>query len=181
MKTLFSARIRTAAVLLLAANGLVSAQSPAATESLAVDGGKISIAYNAPKVNGRAGKLFGSDGRIAKDPNYPVWRAGANSATKFHTDVDLEAHGVTIPKGDYTLYVDLADPGKWQLIVNKQSGQWGLTYNKAQDAGRIPMTISKPPALVEDLKYTLAAEAGKKVKLTLAWENVVASVVFTIK
>ena len=161
--------------------GIVSAQSPSATESKTIGGKTISIAYNSPRVNGRVGKLFGKDGRIGQDKTYPVWRAGANAATKFHTDAVLDVGGLAVPAGDYTLYVDLTDPANWKLIINKQTGQWGLTYSQAQDLGRIPMTMAKPPAMVEELKYTLTDAGGNKGTLTLAWENVVASVPFTVK
>jgi hypothetical protein len=166
---------------LIGTASFLSAQSPAATETKAIGGKTITISYSAPKVNGREGKLFGTDGRIAKDRTYPVWRAGANSATKFHTDADLDVGGLAVPKGDYTLYVDLTSPAAWQLIINKQTGQWGLTYDKAQDLGRVPMTVSKPPALIENLKYTIADLGGNKAKLTLEWENVSASVPVTVK
>jgi hypothetical protein len=43
------------------------------------------------------------------------------------------------------------------------------------------MTMAKPPATVEELKYTLVDEGGNKGKLTLAWENVSASVPITVK
>jgi hypothetical protein len=161
--------------------GIVSAQSPPATESKTIGGKTISIAYSSPRVNGRVGKLFGKDGRIGQDKTYPVWRAGANAATKFHTDAALDVGGLAVPAGDYTLYVDLTDPANWKLIINKQTGQWGLTYNQAQDLGRVTMTMAKPPAMVEELKYTLADTGGNKGTLTLAWENVVASVPFTVK
>jgi hypothetical protein len=42
------------------------------------------------------------------------------------------------------------------------------------------MTMSKPPALVEQLKFTLSA-SGNTGTLKLAWENVIASVNFTAK
>jgi hypothetical protein len=38
------------------------------------------------------------------------------------------------------------------------------------------MTMSTPPSLVEDLTYTLTDDGGGKGTLTLAWENVSASV-----
>ena len=38
------------------------------------------------------------------------------------------------------------------------------------------MTMAQPPAMVEDLKYTLTDDGGGKGTLTLAWENVSASV-----
>jgi hypothetical protein len=151
-------------------------KSPAAVETATIAGKTISITYSAPGVKGREGHIFGKDGLIGKDPTYPVWRAGANSATKLHTDADLTIGGLAVPKGDYTLYVEASDPDHWQLIVNKQTGQWGTVYDKAQDLGRVKMTMTKPSALVENLKYTLADLGGTTGKLTLEWENHSASV-----
>jgi hypothetical protein len=151
------------------------------TESATIAGKTITIRYSSPAVNGRTGKLFGKDGRISQDPTYPVWRAGANDATAFHTDADLDLGGLTVPKGDYTLYVNIANPASWELIVNKQTGQHGTEYDAKQDLGRVKMTMAKPTALVEQLKYTIAAAGGNKGKLELAWENVDASVNFTVK
>ena len=165
----------------ICAASIAAAQSPAGTESLDVKGGSISIKYNSPRVNGRAGKLFGAGGRISSDQNYPIWRAGANSATKFHTDVDLMVGGTLVPKGDYTLYIDLSDAANWQLVINKKTGQWGLSYDKSSDAARAKMTMSKPAAMIENLKYTLTDQGGGKVQLTLGWENFSASTVMNVK
>jgi hypothetical protein len=118
--------LRTAAIATALA-AFAFAQSPAAVEKLEIVGKTVSINYASPRVNGRLGKLFGPDGQIGKDRNYPVWRAGANSATKFHTDIDLVLGNLTVPAGDYTLYVDLTTPDQWSLIINKKTGQWGLT------------------------------------------------------
>ena len=156
-------------------------QSPPATESRTIAGKTITIQYSSPRVDGRVGKLFGKDGRIGQDPTYPVWRAGANPATSLHTGADLDLAGLMVPKGNYTLFVDISDPDHWQLIVNRQTGQWGLTYNKGQDLGRVKMTMSKPPAPIEDLKYVIADKGGNKGTLTLEWENHVATVPFTVK
>src|SRR5690349_21779228 len=98
---------------LLAAAGLASAQP--ITESKSIGGKTISVTYSAPKVRGRTGKIFGKDGVIGQDATYPVWRAGANDATAFHTDANLDVAGLAVPKGDYTLYVDISDPDNWQL------------------------------------------------------------------
>jgi hypothetical protein len=43
------------------------------------------------------------------------------------------------------------------------------------------MTMGKPPAMVENLKYTLTDLGGNKGRLTLAWENYSGSVDFTVK
>jgi hypothetical protein len=170
MKSLLT--ITTAAVLCL--TGSAYAQSPKATATASIGGKAVTINYAAPSVRGR--RIFGDGGQISKDPNYPIWRAGANSATALHTDADLDMGGLSLPKGDYTLYVNVANPDAWELIVNKETGQWGLTYNKGQDLGRVKMNMSKPPATVEVMKYTLTDLGGGKGKLELAWESHVASV-----
>ena len=151
------------------------------TETVTIGGKTITIKYSSPAVNGRVGKIFSKDGLISGDDHYPVWRAGANAATAFHTDADLTIGALAVPKGDYTLFVNIANPEAWELIVNKQTGQSGLDYDAKQDLGRVKMTVAKPPAMVEQLKYTLTSTGGNKGKLTLAWENVEASVPFTVK
>ena len=158
------------AFLMTAAMGI--AQSPAAKTEITVNGKKISIAYSAPSLKGRK-DIFGKGGPIVNDPTYPVWRAGANAATALHTDADLMIGSLHVPKGDYTLYVDLsAKP--WALIVSKETGQEGSSYNKAKDLGRVPMKIGKPPATVET--YTMTLTGGNSPKLELAWENTTATV-----
>jgi hypothetical protein len=145
--------------------------SPPATASASIGGKTINITYSSPRVKGRAGHLFTKDGQIGNDPTYPVWRAGANSATKLHTDGDIQIGDLAVPAGDYTLYVDISDADNWVLVVNKQTGQWGTKYDKSQDLGRVKMTMSAPPSLVENLKYTLVDNGGGSGSLTLAWEN----------
>jgi Protein of unknown function (DUF2911) len=167
-----------AGVLLLALSCAYGLDSPKEQASISVDGKKITIDYAAPSVHGR--KIFGPGGRISQDPNFPVWRAGANTATALHTDADLQIGNLSVPKGDYTLYVSLADTDHWVLIISKQTGQWGLTYNQDHDLGRVKMDMSKPSRPVETLKYTLSKEGQNKVKLELAWDQYEASVPVTV-
>lgn len=146
--------------------------SPPAETSVTVAGKAVAIKYSAPSMKGR--KIFGGLEGYGR-----VWRAGANSATALHTEAELEIGGLKVPAGDYTLYV-LLDEKQWQLVVNKQTGQWGTEYSEAQDLGRVKMTMSKPAAPVETFKITLAA-TGNKGTLQLEWENSVATVPFSAK
>jgi hypothetical protein len=170
-------RLATAAFALGAV--LANAQSPPANTSATIAGKNLSVRYSAPSVRGR--KIFGPDGLLSQDPTYPAWRAGANSATSFHTDADLDIGGLAVPKGDYTLYAWIADPDNWQLILSKETGQWGLTYNAKMDLGRVKMTMSKPAAPIEVYKVTLSSTGANSGKLQLEWENHVASVPITVK
>jgi hypothetical protein len=169
-----------AAAFLLAATATASwAQSPPASATVTVAGKNLSVRYSAPSVRGR--KIFGDGGLLSRDPTYPAWRAGANSATTFHTDADLDVGGLAVPKGTYTFYVWVKDPDAWQLIISKQTGQWGLSYAASQDLGRVKMTMAKPPAPVETLHYTLTDQGSGKVELKLAWEQHVATVPISVK
>ena len=88
---------------------------------------------------------------------------------------------LSVPKGDYTIYALVEDPKNWQLIINKQTGQWGLTYDASQDLGRVKMTMRVPPASIEVYKMTLKATGAKSATLRLEWEKHIASVPITIK
>jgi hypothetical protein len=169
-----------AAIALFVSTSFASGQeSPPAQTSAVIGGKSLAIKYSAPSVRGR--KIFGPGGRLSEDPTYPAWRAGANDATAFHTDADLDIGGLAVPKGDYTIYVWVADPENWQLIINKETGQWGLTYNKSKDLGRVKMTMSKPPKPIETYKMTLSSTGPKTGQLQLAWENHIATVPVTLK
>jgi hypothetical protein len=137
--------------------------SPPAETSVTIDGKKISIAYSAPSMRGR--KIFG--GLVPYDK---WWRTGANSATKFTTEADLEFDGgLKVPAGNYTLY-SILTADSWTLIVNKQTGQWGTQYDEAQDLGRVKMTVKKTDAPVETFSIKLAGSGGQGT-ITMAWEN----------
>ena len=153
--------------------------SPPADTSTTISGKTITIKYSAPSVHGR--QIFGDGGLISHDPHYPVWRAGANPATALHTEADLDIQGLHVPAGDYTLFVNVADPDRWEFIVSKDTKEWGLAYKPDKDLGRVKMEMSKPPALIETYKMTLSSTGGNSGKLQLEWENHIASVSFKAK
>lgn len=150
--------------------------SPKATATATIAGKTITIDYSSPRVRGREGKIFTKDGLISHDPHYPIWRAGANAATTLHTDADIKLGDLNVPAGTYTLFVDISDPAQWTLIVSKDTGEWGLSYDPSKDLGKTKMHMSKPASMVEDLTYKIKDEGGNKGLLTLEWENEKASV-----
>lgn len=101
----------------------------------------IRIEYGQPHARGRA--VMGS----SLVPMDSVWRFGANLATHLTTDVDLELGGVRVPRGQYTLFARPSAAG-WELIINRQTGQWGTDRDPAQDLGRLPL---RSRALAESL------------------------------
>jgi hypothetical protein len=157
-------------------------QSPGKEASVTIGGKPLWIYYHAPSVRTR--HIFGGAGALQPDDS--VWRAGADYATVLHTDAALDIHGLSVPPGDYSLYIFL-DKGKWQLIVNKKTGQWGInrdgstTDQPADELGRTALTMAKTPAPVETLKIDLSSAGGNRGKLQFEWENVSASVPFMVK
>jgi hypothetical protein len=152
-------------------NALVKAQEI----STQINGKTINISYSAPAMRGR--KVFVPGGILA---DTKVWRAGADDATCMHTDAALDIGGLAVPAGDYSLWIEL-NGGKWNLIVNKQTGQWGTDHDASQDLGKAPMTMSKTAAPVEQYTMALKSTGGNKGKLDVSWENTMASVNITVK
>jgi len=167
------------AALALMASPTFAQKSPPAQTSVTIAGKTITIKYSAPSVRGR--QIFGPGGLISHDKTYPVWRAGANAATSLHTDAALDIQGLHVPAGNYTLFVNIEDPNQWDLIVSKDTGEWGLAYNKADDLGRVKMTMGTPPDLVEVYKMTLSETGANSGKLELAWEHHTATVSFQVQ
>jgi hypothetical protein len=169
--------------LLFAATTLLAQQppsgpplSPLVTESGAIGGKAIAITYCSPRVRGRKGHIFTENGLISHDRTYPVWRAGANAATALHTDAAISLGKLSVPPGDYTLFVDISEPTQWTLIVSKETGEWGLDYDKTKDLGRVKLKMRSPSEPIEDLKYTIKDDGDGRGTLTLAWEDISASV-----
>jgi hypothetical protein len=158
----------------------VFAQSPPARATASIGGKTVQVQYSAPSVRGR--KIFGPGGLLSRDPTYPIWRAGANAATTFKTEGSLDIGGLSVPAGTYTLYMNVKDPEQWELVISKATGQWGLTYpGPSSDLGRVKMTMSRPPAPVETLKYTLTDKGGGAGEFRLEWEQHVATVPLQVK
>ena len=157
----------------LASAGALHAQraSPHETATATVDGAKISVTYGRPYAKGR--KIAG--GLV---PYGQVWRTGADEATTLVTDKALMFGNTHVEPGTYTLYT-LPGEKSWQLIINKQTGQWGTEYNQKQDLARIPMTVGKTTAPVEQLTIQIAdTPAGGE--LQLSWENTRATAAFSV-
>jgi len=154
-----------------------SAQSPAAmpsppaTANVSVAGGSITINYNSPQMRGR--KIMG-----ALVPYGKVWRTGANPATTIITTVPLKFGTLVVPAGTHTIY-SLPSADAWQLIINNQTGQWGLTYTQSMDLGRIPMLAKPMAAPQEGMSLSFENTTATSTELHMRWETTDRYVVIT--
>lgn len=139
--------------------------SPPAQAEVTLDGKAITIHYNSPRIRGR--KIMG--GLV---PYGKVWRTGANPATSFVTEGNIKVGDLNVPAGKYTLYTMPAAEGTpWQLIINKQTGQWGTVYNQDQDLGRTPMHSAKLSSPQENMSISFEHTTNNSTELHVRWET----------
>jgi hypothetical protein len=171
-------RIAFLTLLTLSLTLLVSAQesrpSPAAQTKCTVTSGKtVTIAYSSPRAKGR--KIFGE-----LVPFGEVWRTGANEATTFVTQADLNIGGKTVPAGSYTIFT-VPNADKWTLIVNKKTGEWGIPYKyESDELVRADMKVTSTSSPVENFTINLASMDGH-CTLNISWENTQATVALMAK
>ncbi len=120
-----------------------------------------SVDYGRPLLRGRT--LLGDV--ISYDR---VWRTGANAATQFTTSVPITLAGLSLPAGGYTLWTVPHRNGV-DLIVNKQTGQWGTEYSRAQDLGTAPMKTDSITPPVEKFTISIEARDASHGVLAMAW------------
>ena len=149
-----------------------NAGSPHVMTEWVIDEANISITYGRPYLKGRV------VGETVEPMVGRVWRLGADEATTLKTDAGLMIGDTPIAAGEYTLFVltTLTTEDAWQLIVNSQTGQWGLDYDESQDLARIDMDLAVLPQPVEQLLISI-----KDGRLKVEWGAASASVPLTVQ
>jgi hypothetical protein len=147
--------------------------SPRDTVHATIGAAQLWLDYSRPLARGR--RVFGPNGVLGDT----LWRTGANAATQFRTSVPLVVGGQSVPAGTYTLWT-IAVPGRYQLVFNRQIGQWGTVYDPAQDLVRVPLGVLQLTGQPIE-RFTIAidqAAAGGVIRLR--WDDTELSVPFTV-
>ena len=106
-----------------------------------------------------------------------IWRTGANAATQLKLDSDIVLAGQTIPAGQYTLWTrTIKDRAQYELVINKQTGQWGTEYKADQNLVSVPLTVTKLETPVE--RFTIVVDPSM---LKLQWGDQELSAPYTKK
>jgi len=158
------------------ASGKTTTVASSAKDSVKATAGssQISIVYFRPTARGR--DVF-KNGVLGDT----LWRTGANDATMFTTSSDLVIEGKTVPAGTYTLWTHVPpDNSKYELVINKQTKQWGTVYDAAQDLVRVPLRVSKRSSPMEAFQISVDP-SGNGGALKLSWAGTDLSVPFTAK
>jgi hypothetical protein len=135
--------------------------SPRDTARGAIGSATFAVDYGRPLARGRA--LLGNV------INYDrVWRTGANAATQLTTSAPITLAGLSLPAGTYTLWTVPHTNGV-ELIVNRQTGQWGTEYSRAQDLGKASMQSATSAAPVEQFTISIEPKDARHGTLAMAW------------
>lgn len=147
--------------------------SPKDTVEFKLNDLKLEVFYNRPSKKERA--IFG-----ALVPFNEVWRTGANEATTFETNKNLEVQGVLLPAGKYTLWTVPKD-STWTVIFNSKQYSWGVDnemkplWDPNYDVLDIIVPVEKLNATVE--QFTIAFDnSTDNLFLTMAWDDTKVSV-----
>ena len=125
--------------------------SPHETVEWNVGGAKVTVVYGRPFLKGRSLDTLAPAGKI--------WRTGADEATTLTTDKGLMFGSLMVPAGTYTLYT-VPGATTWQLVVNKQTGQWGTDYDQKQDLGRAELKVEKLAKPAEQVTISFGQANG---------------------
>ena len=136
---------------------------PAQAQCKFSDGKTITVDYSSPRMKGR--KIYG--GLV---PYGEVWRTGANEATTFVTTANLTVGGKSVPAGNYTIFT-IPNQGKWTLIINKKTGEWGIPYKyESDELARVDMSVSQTSSPVENFTISFD-QTGGACTLNIIWDD----------
>jgi hypothetical protein len=144
-----------------AKKGIVKELSVRDTARAQIGNASFAVDYGRPLMRGR--QLLGNI-----IPYDYVWRTGANAATQFTTSVPIKLGGMRVPAGTYTLWT-VPHTGSVDLIVNKQTGQWGTEYNGSLNLGSARMTSETLAAPVEEFTISIIPGDSHHGTLIMEW------------
>ena len=144
-----------------ARGGGVRALSVRDTMRATIGAATFTVDYSRPLVRGRT--LLGD-----VIPYDRVWRTGANAATQLTTSAPITLGGLQLPAGGYTLWTVPRANGV-ELIVNRQTGQWGTGYDRSRDLGRARMTTDTLAQPVEQFTISITGRDARSGTLAMEW------------
>lgn len=142
-------------------NGKAKSLSVRDSVSSQIGNSVFTLEYGRPLMRGRT--ILG--GLVPYDR---VWRTGANAATQFTTTSAIKLGGLLVPAGSYTLFT-LPHVSGVDLIVNKQTGEWGTEYNGSLNLGTARLISEAATTPVEEFTITIKPTDSRHGTLVLEW------------
>lgn len=154
-----------AAVLLVAffvLRSVTKSNSPEAVAEFNQNSLTVKVNYCQPYKKGRV--IFG--GLV---PYEKVWRTGANEATTIEFGQSVTIAGKPLKAGKYSLW-SIPFSNGWQAVFNRETGQWGTSYDPAEDELRVMVNSRPHSPMAEQFTISFAPAAGG-TDMILAWDQ----------
>lgn len=164
-----------AATLGAAPAGAQRRASEIATVTQTVDGTLMSMEYYRPVARGR--DLFGKLVRWGE-----TWTPGANWATTFETDKDVEINGNLVPKGKYAIWMIPRAAEDWTVIFHRKAKAFHVDRPKNRDEELFRFTV-KPEqgAHMETLMWYFPVVGPDGATLRMHWGTTVVPMQVSIR
>lgn len=141
---------------------------------------EVKVFYCSPAKKDR--KIFGE-----LVPYNEVWRTGANEASTFTTNKDLEINGSLLKAGTYSLWT-IPNEKSWQIIFNSEMHGWGVKFTD-QSPSRDPNNdaliseamVSKSLTTTENFTIGFSETSDNTFIMMLSWDDVVVPLKMIIK
>ncbi len=141
--------------------------SPPDSVRTTLGGAHLALDYSSPRRRGRM--ILG--GVV---PYGRVWRTGANAATTLFIEQPMTIGNTLLPAGGYSLWTLPTALGV-DLIINRQTGQWGTDYDSSRDLARVSMRVTAAATPDENFTITIIG-SGATGELRIRWDTFVWSV-----
>jgi hypothetical protein len=163
------------ALFLFSAGSMLSAQTPGlrGTDSISIQGKKISVEYGRPSLDGRD--------MLGRATAGMVWRMGQDAATTLTTEAELDFNGQKVAPGRYLLAAVKTGDRQWSLIINSDSSKSAFSRDPSEDVAEVGLESSVASEPVETFTISLEDGGDGSGSFTMAWGDLIASAQFTVR
>jgi hypothetical protein len=142
--------------------------SELASVSQVVNGTRVTIEYSRPLARGRV--PFGERGNSIVHWG-ELWTPGANWATTFETDRDIDLNGNRIPKGKYSVWM-IPQPNEWTVLLSTVARRYHVNRPNLTDRKDELVRFTVKPAVathLETLTFVFSELSKDAMTLDFHW------------
>ena len=155
----FAIGMLSAMVVACFAVAAMAQRNPRGKTTLTLNGKTISVDYGRPALKGRT---IDDPTLLGKLKAGGFWRMGDNTSTTFKTEGDLAFGDVTVPAGEYSIWMQRQADNSWKLLFDKQHGQSGEPVPNASECfASVPLQVSGPHDGRPQEMLTIALDSTK--------------------
>ena len=148
---------------------VLNPKSPFDKKSFQKESMQLEIEYSRPYKKGRL--IFGNKNDGALVPYNEYWRTGANAATKFSTNQEIQFGDKTLSAGEYRLYT-IPNPKIWKVIINEEAGTFFAISepNYSKDVISIEVESNEIDNSIEQFTIDFL-DSDSTISLRMRWDN----------